>query len=790
MKFSLSWLKTWVPLSETVATLAQSLTMAGLEVEAVSPVANQLSKIVVGLVETVEPHPNADKLRICQVSIGDDRLLTIVCGASNVVSGMKVPTALIGAKIGEDFEIKAAKLRGIDSEGMLCSAKELGIAEESEGLLSLPVDAPVGKSIVDYLDLTDSIIEIDLTPNRSDCLSIRGLARELGAIYQQSLIQKPVTALTPNISHQQRVVLEAAHVCSRYACQYLRDFTHHEASPLWLTERLRRSGIRAIHPIVDITQYIMLEIGQPLHAFDAEKLQGDITVRFAHPNETLVLLDGKTVTMSSDMLVIADASGAIALAGVMGGLHTSVTSETKQVLLESAYFAPEAIAGTARKLGLQTDAAHRFERGVDPEAVTEALTRASMMLHDLLGGQVAPMHVEEAKTLLPETKKIHLDSKLAKQVLGIALDTDWVIKTLTSLGLTLLHQEADSLVWQIPSFRHDLNLPIDLVEELARLYGYDALPSQAAKRELTTTMPNTQLQRIHHWLHYLQSQGFYETVCYSFISDVIAKQLNPDYKPYALANPLSPELAVMRTSLWGGLLLTLKYNWHRQQTRIRLFEIGSVFLKQGNKLQQPQKLALVALGSALPEQWGESTRKIDFYDLKSIVMPLLPKDTQWQLGGNAALHPGRSASLFRPGYEAPFAAIGELHPKIAKALDLPEGVYLFEANIDDLSTETIQAIQYFGKFPLIRRDLAFLVNKKQAVGVMLDVAAKLGGQYVKHIELFDVYQGERIANDKQSIAFRMTLQADDKTLTDEEVNQLIDTVITGLTNKFGAELRE
>lgn len=790
MKFSLSWLKTWVPLTEMAETLAEKLTMVGLEVEAISPIANRLTNVVVGLVETVEPHPNADKLRICQVNVGNDKLLTIVCGASNVVAGMKVPAALIGAKIGEDFEIKAAKLRGVDSEGMLCSAKELGIAEESEGLLPLPLDAPVGKSIVDYLDLQDSIIEIDLTPNRSDCLSIRGLARELSTIYRQSLIQKPVTTLTPNISHQQPIVLEAPHACPRYACQYLRDFSQNEVSPLWLIERLRRSGIRAIHPVVDITQYIMLEIGQPLHAFDAEKLQGDITVRFAKPNETLVLLDGKTVTLTSDMLVIADRSGAIALAGVMGGLSTAVSSETKHVLLESAYFAPEAIAGTARKLGLHTDAAHRFERGVDPEAVTEALTRASIMLHELLGGQVAPMQVEEAEALLPQSKKIHLNTQLVQQVLGIALDTDWVIKTLSALGLTLLHQDTGSLVWQIPSFRHDLSLPIDLVEELARLYGYDALPLQAAKRELTTTMPNMQLQRLHSWLHYLQCQGFYETVCYSFISDTLAKALNPDYEPYALANPLSPELAVMRTSLWGGLLLALKYNWHRQQTRIRLFEVGSVFLKQSATLQQPQKLALVALGSALPEQWGETTRKVDFYDIKSIVMPLLPKDTIWQLGGNAALHPGRSASLFHPSATTPFGAIGELHPKIAKALDLPEGIYLFEANIADLSQETIHGIHYFGKFPLIRRDLAFLVNREQPVGIILDLATKLGGQYVKHIELFDVYQGERIAKEKQSVAFRMTLQADDKTLTDEEVNQLIDTIIKGLTTELGAELRE
>ena len=789
MKFSLSWLRTWINLQVSLEDLLAKLTMAGLEVEAVTPVAHVISGVVVGLVESVEPHPNADKLRICRVSVSDERSLSIVCGASNVVPGMKVPTALMGAKLGPDFVIKPAKLRGVDSEGMLCSATELGLAEVSDGLMLLPQDAPLGQDIVDYLDLRDVIIELDLTPNRSDCLSIRGLAREIAAIYQLVMIPKTVSALTPHLDYRQHVVLQDSSACPRYACQYLEIATN-EPSPIWLVERLRRSGIRSVHPVVDITQYVMLEVGQPLHAFDADKLQGELCVRFALHEESLTLLDGKTVTLTPSMLVIADASGAIAVAGVMGGLATGVTPATKRILLESAYFHPNVIAGTARQLGVQTDAAHRFERGVDVDAVSEALTRACLMIHEHLGGAFAPLHVIEDLDALSSPIVIDLAAAQVKAVLGFMPELPWIKTALISLGLQCIHEEHGYWQWRVPSYRHDLKISVDLIEEIARLYGYDTLPAQVAKRSLTVSSLNETMQRQYACKRYLQSQGFHEAICYSFVSESLEAQLNANEKPYALVNPISPELAVMRTTLWGGLLLALKYNWNRQQSRIRLFELGSIFLRKADTLQQPQKLAGLALGSALPEQWGEAARKVDFYDMKALLQPLLPEDTEFRLGGHTALHPGRSASLYRKGQSHALGAVGELHPSIAAALDLPEGIYLFELDMADIDLAPLSAMMPFGKFPLIRRDLAFLVDKKQPIGLLLEAAKTLSGQFVKQVALFDVYQGERIAEDKQSIALRLTLQADDKTLTDDEVNQIVDKVIQGLSQQFSAQLRE
>lgn len=790
MKFSLSWLSTWSDLTVTLPELLAKLTMAGLEVEGVTPVAKPISGIVVGQVEAVEAHPNADKLRICQVNVGTLVRLTIVCGASNVAVGMKVPTAVIGAKLGDDFEIKAATLRGVASEGMLCSGAELGLAESSHGLLPLPQDAPLGEDIVRYLDLTDNMIELDLTPNRSDCLSIYGLAREVSALYQHALKPLSIPTLT-TVSGQAapKARISATDACSRYLCQLIEGIDNKQESPLWLTEKLRRSGVRSVNPVVDITQYIMLFLGQPLHAFDADKIQGDIDVRYAKAGEELTLLDGKTVKLTPSMLVIADESGAIAVAGVMGGIATAVTVDTKRVLVESAYFEPTAIAGTQRQLGLATDAAHRFERGVDLAQVQPALTLALAELQTLLGGHIQAVQITEVATALPEAHTIVLPMTLIAKVLGFMPDKLWIEASLQRLGLQLSLQQDDVWSWAVPSFRHDLRLPIDLIEEIARLYGYDALPSVPGVHVLQAKVDANLMQQ-QQWLNYFQVNGFHEAICYSFVSKELDMLIHPGNEPYELTNPLSPELAVMRSSLWGGLLTAAKYNKNRQQTRIRLFEHGRVYQWRDGQLNQPVHIAGIALGPHWPEQWGSVTRNVDFYDMKALLMPLLPDNTEWRPDGHPALHPGRSAGLYLTGQAEPIGYMGELHPKIAHYLDLPAGTYLFELNKQQLPPQVDVVAKALSKFPLNRRDLAFLVSKQHAVGELLAKAMALGGAYVRDLELFDVYQGERIAEDQQSIAMRLTLQADDRTLTDAEMNEIMDKVIYGLGEHYGATLRD
>jgi len=791
MQFSVSWLRSLVNPSLTTEELAHTLTMAGLEVEEMESVAPAFDKIVVALVVSREKHPDADRLSLCQVDAGEHGLLQIVCGAPNVATGLKVPCALVGAKL-PGIEIKKAKVRGIESSGMLCSAKELGIAEESSGLLVLPEDAPVGQSIRQYLDLDDTLITIKLTPNRADCLSLSGIAREVSALTSAPLTLPQVTPVAGVIDEIRSVVLDATDACPRYTGRIIKGINAAAATPDWMKQRLERCGIRAISAVVDVTNYVMLELGQPMHAFDNAKLSGAIHVRYPVAGEQLQLLNGQTVTPASDVALIADEACALALAGIMGGEGSSVTNETTEVFLESAFFAPDAIAGKARALGFSSDSSYRFERGVDFALQGKALERATQLILDICGGQPGPVTEVVESSLLPQRKPVQLRSQRVTKVLGIPLEAAQIAALLSGLGLECKAVGADFTVTP-PSHRFDIEIEEDLIEEVGRLYGYDNIVARPPKA-LMQMMPLPEVKQGPMALRRrVASLGYQETINFSFVEAAWEADFSGNKAPILLANPIASQMGVMRTSLIGGLVNVLVTNRKRQQERVKVFEIGRTFFvdKEGQPVsgyRQPQRLAVLAAGPALPEQWGSDSRKVDFYDLKADVEALFTgRNLRFEKLEHPALHPGRAATVWVEGKSA--GILGELHPRWVQKYDLGTAPVVFELDLVPLLEQPFPMYRDVSRFPAVVRDLALIVANETPWQDLCEALKKAAPAIVRDIELFDLYQGKGVVEGRKSLAFRVVMQDTQKTLEDAEVESAVATLVATAENSFAAELR-
>ncbi|MEL4167325.1 phenylalanine--tRNA ligase subunit beta [Pseudomonas sp. 22447] len=792
MKFSEQWLRGWVSPQVSRDELVARLSMAGLEVDSVTPAAGEFSGVVVGEVLSTEQHPDADKLRVCQVSNGVETF-QVVCGAPNVRPGLKIPFAMIGAELPGDFKIKKAKLRGVESNGMLCSQAELQIGEGNDGLMELPADAPVGQDIREYLDLDDASIEVDLTPNRGDCLSLAGLAREVGALYDAP-VTRPVVASVPAVHDEVRSVeVLAPAACPRYLGRVIRNVDLSKPTPFWMVERLRRADVRSIDAAVDITNYVMLELGQPLHAFDLAEINGGIRVRMAEEGEKLVLLDGQEVTLRSDTLVIADHTRALAIAGVMGGEHSGVGESTRDVFLESAFFDQIAVAGKARSYGLHTDASHRYERGVDWQLAREAMERATGLLLDITGGEAGPIIETVSEQHLPRIAPVTLRAQRISQMLGMDMDPAEVERLLGALGLNISADGAGQWRVEVPSHRFDISLEVDLIEELARLYGYNRLPvrypqarlAPQAKAEARSDLP--ELRRL------LVARGYQEAITYSFIDPRQFELFNPGVEPLLLANPISNDMAAMRSSLWPGLVKVLQHNLNRQQDRVRLFESGLRFVGQLEGLKQEPMLAGVVCGSRLPEGWAQGRDGVDFFDVKADVEAVLGfagalDAFTFVPGKHPALHPGQTARIEREGREV--GHIGAIHPELSKALGLDRPVFVFELVLSEVALGKMPEFQELSRFPEVRRDLALLADREVAASAVLDVIRENAGEWLTDLRLFDVYQGKGIDPHRKSLAVGLTWQHPSRTLNDDEVNTATQNILTSLEQRLNATLRK
>jgi len=792
MKFSEQWLREWVNPSVSTEELCHQLTMAGLEVDAVEPVAAAFEGVLVGEVVKVEPHPDADKLRVTQVNVGADELLTIVCGAPNVCEGMKAPTAVVGAKLPGDFKIKKAKLRGVPSFGMLCSASELGLADSASGLMALPSDAPVGEDLRSYLGLDDVTIELGLTPNRGDCLSIAGIARETGVLNQCAVGGPSLDAVASGSDETLPIEVEAYDACPRYIGRVLRGINVGAATPLWMKERLRRSGIRSLGPVVDVTNYVLLELGQPMHAFDLSKIAGGIVVRRAKTGEKLSLLNEQEVELDDETLVIADHKGPLALAGVMGGEASAVGDATADIFLESAFFSPTSLAGRARRYGLHTDSSHRFERGVAPQLAETAMERATALLLDIVGGVAGPLEEVATESELPPRHPIHLRRQRIARILGADIVPSEVEDILTRLGMTLVAVD-DGWHVSAPSFRFDIAIEVDLIEEIGRIIGYSKLPSRRPLGTLNMQpRPEGRIGR-RELSQLLVSRGYQEAISYSFVDPKMQQRFDPQGEAIALANPISSDLAVMRTTLWAGLVPLLQHNLNRQQNRIRLFEYGLTFIKQGTDIKQENWLSGVVYGNLEPEQWGSASRKADFYDVKGDVEALLALTNRGEAfrfvaETHPALHPGQSARIYL-GEEA-VGWLGAIHPTLERELDLHGQTYLFELKVTELCDKTVANFTEISKFPAIRRDLAVVVANAIDAAAVFSCIRDAAPESLQNLKLFDVYEGEHIDSGRKSLALGLTLQSQSRTLTDEEVDAAIEKVVNTLSAELGATLRE
>ncbi len=792
MKFSEQWLREWVNPSVSSDELCHQLTMAGLEVDAVEPVAGEFSSVVVGEVLSVEPHPDADKLRVTQVNVGADEPLQIVCGAANVRQGLRVPCAVVGARLPGDFKIKKAKLRGVPSNGMLCSEKELGLAESSDGLMELPVDAPVGEDIRVYLGLDDATIELGLTPNRGDCLSIAGIAREAGVLNAMAVNGPACEPVAARSDETFPVRVQAAGACPRYLGRVIRGIDPAVESPLWMQERLRRCGVRSLGPVVDVTNYVLLELGQPMHAFDLGKLSGSIQVREAVAGEKLKLLNDAEVELSEGSLLIADDNGPLALAGIMGGADSAVGDETRDIFLEAAFFSPAAMAGRARGYGLHTDSSHRFERGVDFELPRRAMERASELLLAIVGGEPGPVIEVADEAQLPRAEAIALRHERLQRLLGAEVAREQVSDILGRLGLMVEENEAG---WSVtaPSFRFDIAIEEDLIEEVARIVGYSNLPSVRPQGRLEmaprseSRLPLSRLRRT------LVARGYQEAITYSFVEPGVQAALQPAEEGIALANPISSELSQMRTSLWAGLIPVLQHNLNRQQERVRLFETGLRFLRRdGETVQQPMIAGLI-YGELLAEQWGEKGRKLDFFDLKGDVEALLAlggdiKRFEFVPSQHPALHPGQAAEILLDGLSV--GRLGALHPRLQKRFDLAANAYLFEIELDAIRGASLPKFSELSKFPAIRRDIAVIVDQQVSAADLEKAVYGAAPEELRNLKLFDVYVGKGIDSGRKSVAMGLTLQAQSRTLTDSDVDHTIEKVLAALKSELGASLRD
>ena len=792
MKFSEQWLRTWVNPGVSRDELVARLSMVGLEVDAVTPVAGEFSGVVVGEVLSTEQHPDADKLRVCQVSNGTETF-QVVCGAPNVRPGLKIPFAMIGAKLPGDFKIKKAKLRGVESNGMLCSETELQVGDDDSGLMELAADAPVGLDLREYLGLDDATIEIGLTPNRGDCLSLAGLAREVGAIYGAKVSPVEVPAVAPVHDETRPVEVLAAEACPRYLGRVIRNVDLSRPTPLWMVERLRRSDIRSIDAAVDITNYVMLELGQPLHAFDLAEINGGIRVRMAEEGEKLVLLDGQEVSLRADTLVIADHQRALAIAGVMGGEHSGVNSETRDLFLESAFFDTIALAGKARSYGLHTDASHRYERGVDSQLARKAMERATALLLEVVGGEACPIVETVSEASLPKVEPIRLRAERIEQMLGLQLPATDVVRMLSALGLGVRDEAPGSWQVQVPSHRFDISLEVDLIEELGRLYGYDRLPVRYPQARLAPEARPEARAELPALRRLLVARGYQEAITYSFIDPKLFELFSPGQAPLLLANPISADMAAMRSSLWPGLVKALQHNLNRQQTRVRLFESGLRFVGQLDVLKQESMLAGLVCGGRLPEGWGNGREPVDFYDAKADVEALLASAGNASAfsfvpGEHPALHPGQTARIEKDGRLVGF--VGGLHPELAKTLDIDQPVFLFELLVEELAEGRMPAFRELSRFPEVRRDLAILVERNVPAEAIMQCIREAAGEFLTELKLFDVYQGKGIDPLSKSMAVGLTWQHPSRTLHDDEVSGALQQILSILEERFNATLRK
>ncbi|WP_158782912.1 phenylalanine--tRNA ligase subunit beta [Pantoea sp. BAV 3049] len=795
MKFSELWLREWVNPAIDSAALSEQITMAGLEVDGVDAVAGAFHGVVVGEVVECGPHPNADKLRVTKINVGGDRLLDIVCGAPNCRQGLKVAVATVGAVLPGDFKIKAAKLRGEPSEGMLCSFSELGISDDHNGIIELPLDAPVGTDIRDFLQLDDSTIEISVTPNRADCLGIIGVARDVAVLNKMALVEPEITPVAATIQDTFPIRVDAVDACPRYLGRVVKGINVKAATPLWMKEKLRRCGIRSIDPVVDITNFVLLELGQPMHAFDLDRIDGGIVVRMAEEGETLTLLDGSEAKLNADTLVIADHHKALAMGGIFGGEHSGVNEETANVLFECAFFSPLSITGRARRHGLHTDASHRYERGVDPQLQFKAIERATRLLLDICGGEAGPIIDVTNEATLPKRATIKLRREKLDRLIGHVIADRDVSDILRRLGCEVT--EGDGF-WQAtaPGWRFDISIEEDLVEEVARVYGYNNIPDVPVQAGLVMTAhreANLSLKRVKAML---VDKGYQEAITYSFVDPKIQSLLHPGEENLVLPSPISVEMSAMRLSLWTGLLSAVVYNQNRQQSRVRLFESGLRFVPdtQANLgIRQDVMLAGVISGTRYEEHWDLARQAVDFYDLKGDLESVLDltgklSDIQFRAEANPALHPGQSAAIYLQDNRIGF--IGVVHPELERKLDLNGRTVVFELEWDKVSDRVLPDASEISRFPANRRDIAVVVAENVPAADIIAECKKVGVNQVVGVNLFDVYRGKGVNEGFKSLAISLILQDTGRTLEEEEIAATVAKCVAALEERFQATLRD
>ena len=795
MKVPYSWLSEWVQIPWDARELGSRLTMAGVELEALEPAAPDFSGVVVAEIVSAERHPQADKLQVCRVSMGQGEALQIVCGASNARVGLKTALATVGAKLPGDLSIKTAKLRGVESLGMLASAKELGLAETSAGIIELPADAPVGMPLREYLQLDDSVLELNVTPNRGDAMSVIGIAREVSALAGSKLTGPRIDPVVPGHRDTLAVHLEAPAACPKFVGCIVRSVNNRAAAPVWMRERLRRAGVRSISPVVDVTNYVLLELGQPMHAYDLAKLHGEIRVRSARAGEEITLLDGKTIQAEPDVLLITDRDGPVGLAGIMGGERTAVSAETTDVFLEVAYFAPEAIIGRARRWGLVTDASQRFERGVDPAGQERAMHRAAALIASIASGRAGPVETAQSREHLPRRDVVTVRRTQLERLLGVAWDDKRVTDTFRALQMGV---NVNTSGWNItpPSYRFDISIEADLIEEVARIVGYEAIPEKDALvpqrfHRFPESRPDERI-----YLEALAARGYHEAVTFAFVDPALQNKLFPDVAALALSNPIASDLSVMRVSLWPGLLRAALENRRRQQDRIRLFEHGARFVPVDGAIREIDSLAGIAIGHRLPEQWGlprEDRTPVDFFDVKADLEALFaatggPEAFRLEAATLTCLHPGRSARVWRQ--ERPVGWIGELHPSLVRGLDFTVAPVLFE-----LQTETalrVEKPQYreISRFPQVRRDLAIVVDEAVTLSALAERVTLSASSLLRDLLFFDIYRGTGVEAGRKSVALGLIFQDISRTLTDEEVERLIAAIVAQLRVSLNARIRE
>lgn len=795
MKLPLSWLREWVDIPWDARELASRLTLSGFEVEGIEPAAPGFSEVVIGEIVSIAPHPEADKLRVCKVSTGAGAATQIVCGAANARVGLKAPLATVGASLPGDVLIKAAKLRGVESAGMLCSAKELGLSQAATGLLELPADAPTGKSLRDFLDLDDQVLELKVYANRGDAMSVQGVAREIAALTGASLKAQQTVRVTSASQPTAAAAVHAREAAPRLLLRRINGLDNRAASPLWMQERLRRAGLRSINRIVDVTNYVMLETGQPMHAYDARSLHGALQVRMARGGERLQLLDDRVVELTPDVLLIADDSGPIGMAGVMGGKGTSIATDVTEVLLEVAYFAPQAIIGRARRHGLQTDASQRFERGVDPQGQGGAMERATAMLLQLCGGTAGPtQEIVDARSL-PTRPPVLLRRARLALLTGADISDASVERCLTALGMQV---KSHAQGWQVspPSWRFDVSIEADLIEEVLRIVGFDAVQEQAhALPQRFARHSESQVDE-RAVLDALTARGYQEVISYAFVDPQLQDRMFPARESVKLANPIASDMSTMRVSLWPGLVKAALDNLRRQQSRVRLFERGTVFLVQGGDgsvVRESARVAGVAVGARSPEQWDTSKEPADFFDLKSDVRAVLDLagaavEFTYDAADLTCLHPGRSAVVRREGVIVGW--LGELHPSLSADLGLPGSCMLFELDISPAITAPLPLVSAVSRFPLVRRDLAVTVPVATPLSAVRSRVSVAAGSLLRDLVVFDVYQGPGIESTRKSIALGLIFQDNNKTLKDEEADALMALVASDLGANLGAKVRD